>query len=805
MFVAQETFGAGQISDRSLGRATSQQVKSGCLKLTNAIISRFGSAAKRGGTRYVGETLNGAAAFFVTFSTAGFDFLVEITSTKVRVWDATTETVVAGPFTIPHTGGDIFEIQHAVSTDSLYLAHEDHPVTKLTRDLTGTFTLEELELSLPFLTTNTKTAQLRTPIDPLTSTFPVYSGPLGQEESYFTADDVNSYYRFVSGWFRVTARVSAFEVTAERWDAPPPFSTTSNNWVGPFSYDATIDTSGVQFVTTSSYNGGDLLELEARTSASGGVTPIPDYFQPEWMGSLIDINAGLAEHRYVFHMYDIRGDGSRCAVQCVRVFGGGGGAAVFPVNAKFYLPDLRTGPNEIIQAGDTTGNPEDVYSNAALFGPRISVGDRVGFVGGVILITEIVDTHHARGEILDPFDARYSTDIFNIGVGATSGYPRAVGFHQNRLFLGGVRTSPSTIFGSKTGNHTNFSTGANDDDAVTFTFTGGHGDLIQWIRSAVDVSQQGATILAVGTDDSEYVLRGFPVTPTDVGVDRLSRYGSRHVTPLASGPSLLFVERAGQNIRDMRFHRDVETFNDVSQLADGIFKDSPIRQMTFVREPFAMVFVVREDGKTYALSFRQFEGVIGWSPWDLTVTTATSVSGASEDKLWVCVLRNGSHRIEIWDDERYFDSWSLATSSGGLVTGLSRFNGGTVYVRDTKATHGPLAVSGGVADAGVQLFPPVYVGSPIQFELQPILHDEPDPTGDSLGRAKNWQNLYVQLRNGSGAGRVNEDNLSELTDNWRAIHGLSEYGVYPDVVIISDDAEPFEVLAVNAEYQIGQL
>lgn len=81
MLVLQQSFAMGEVAPATRGLADSRFVQFGCQSLRNAILSSFGSARRRSGTRFViGATGNYAARIFEFRPTCGGDYLVVITS-----------------------------------------------------------------------------------------------------------------------------------------------------------------------------------------------------------------------------------------------------------------------------------------------------------------------------------------------------------------------------------------------------------------------------------------------------------------------------------------------------------------------------------------------------------------------------------------------------------------------------------------------------------------------------------------------------------------------------------------------------
>ncbi len=126
---------------------------------------------------------------------------------------------------------------------------------------------------------------------------------------------------------------------------------------------------------------------------------------------------------------------------------------------------------------------------------------------------------------------------------AGKGWPRTVTFHQGRLYFGGSKSRPSTVWGSKVGIFFDFEgTEGLDDDSVEATLDTNTFNAITDIISGRD--------LMIFTTGGEFYVpqQGLePITPTSFFVSTTGRAGSKQgirVQQLESG--VLFIQRQGQ-------------------------------------------------------------------------------------------------------------------------------------------------------------------------------------------------------------------------------------------------------------------
>jgi len=105
----------------------------------------------------------------------------------------------------------------------------------------------------------------------------------------------------------------------------------------------------------------------------------------------------------------------------------------------------------------------------------------------------------------------------------SKGYPRTATFHEGRLYFGGVKSRPNTIFASRVARFFDFNPGeALDDDSIELTISTDSTNAITGMFSGRDLqifTKGGEFFLPQSTLD--------PITPTNVVVNGATRRGSQ--------------------------------------------------------------------------------------------------------------------------------------------------------------------------------------------------------------------------------------------------------------------------------------
>lgn len=252
----------------------------------------------------------------------------------------------------------------------------------------------------------------------------------------------------------------------------------------------------------------------------------------------------------------------------------------------------------------------------------------------------------------------------------TRGYPRTCTFHEGRLYFGGSRSRPSTIWGSKVGLFFDFQPDqAYDDDAVEATLDTNSLNVITDILSGRD--------LQVFTTGGEFYVpqQGLePITPANFFVRAVSRNGSREgirVQQLQSGT--LYVQRQGKALNEFQYSDTTLSYISTSiSLLSGHLINDPIelalRKSTSTEESDTL-FMLNGDGTIAVYSILRQQNVVAPSRF-VTSGSFKDIGVDLEDIYTVVKRRYGgqdNYFIEYFDSDTYTDG----AFTGGAVSGVS--------------------------------------------------------------------------------------------------------------------------------------
>lgn len=203
---------------------------------------------------------------------------------------------------------------------------------------------------------------------------------------------------------------------------------------------------------------------------------------------------------------------------------------------------------------------------------------------------------------------------------ATRGWPRTVCLHQGRLYFGGSKARPQTIWGSKANEYFDFYAAATDpldDEAVEATLDS---DEVNDIRGLI--SNRGLVILTGGTP---WVVEGSAsVTPGSFLPAQYAKIPAAAVRPIVVDGNVVFASAAD----DQRVRQSVYelAWDDGSQTY--VAQDLALRCPELIQRPVdlaarygndgaaaSQLYAVQGDGSVAVLTPNRMENITAWSRW----------------------------------------------------------------------------------------------------------------------------------------------------------------------------------------------
>lgn len=233
---------------------------------------------------------------------------------------------------------------------------------------------------------------------------------------------------------------------------------------------------------------------------------------------------------------------------------------------------------------------------------------------GEVKLTSVTDGTHASARVVKNLGSTdWTQDYCFSAWNALMGYPRVLGFFQDRLMLGATKAQPYMVWGSRTGDYPNFSTEKasgtlTDDSAVALSFISREQKEITHIVPAAD--------LIVMTSGNEWMLSGSEtLTPTKATPKPQSSRGSNGVTPILIGTRIIYVQTNGRTVRDMGYSFESDAYDgmDLTLLAKSLVNGNTLISAAYMQDPDSRLYFVRSDGVMLCLSYVQDQKVYAWS------------------------------------------------------------------------------------------------------------------------------------------------------------------------------------------------
>jgi hypothetical protein len=297
-----------------------------------------------------------------------------------------------------------------------------------------------------------------------------------------------------------------------------------------------------------------------------------------------------------------------------------------------------------------------------------------------------------------------------------SNWPGAVTTWQGRLWWGGTPAQRQTVWGSRSQDFENLTTGTAADSAVVYTLDSDQLNQIAWMRAARQ--------LIIGTTAGEFLLSGGgvgdPVTPSNVlAFPQPSGAGSVIGAAQGVGPAVVFVQRSGRKVHALTVDEITQgtTYSapELSLVAPHLLR-AGVSYLAWQQEPWRVLWLVRSDGVLLGCTFMPDQDVVAWHRHVVGGTGAAvegiaCIQAPGYSELWLAVRRtvNGATVRFVERMAESFDALSAPQSAAFFVDagltydgapatvigGLGHLVGETVQVLADGAAHPPVVVSGG--------------------------------------------------------------------------------------------------------------
>lgn len=400
------------------------------------------------------------------------------------------------------------------------------------------------------------------------------------------------------------------------------------------------------------------------------------------------------------------------------------------------------------------------------------------------------------------------------------GYPRTVGFFQDRLIFAGTKTQPYVLWMSKTGDYNNFSVEkasgtVTDDSAICLSFISRQQAEIKHICPASD--------LFVLTDSNEWIVSGgSTVTPSKCTNKAQTFRGCTEVEPISIGSRLIYVQKRSQTVRDMAYSFETDSYDgmDLTILAKHLLRGKTIVDAAYMQDPDSRLYFVRSDGEIICLAYINDQKVYAWSH---IITkgkylSVCTVAAEETDEVYTAVERNGKTYIEKMETDKdsqdpkdyimtdcskvlTFDEPDDAASVDWITGTVSVLADGKFF-EDVEIKEGTVTLPTKVSY--------MIIGYPYRMTIELPNVEIQAQNGTLQGRYKNVRTVSLRLLHtlggsiGNGVGRNDNIKYEELSDQKIFLYTGDKEITIPNqgvekngrVIITSSDPYPFYLAAL---------
>lgn len=263
------------------------------------------------------------------------------------------------------------------------------------------------------------------------------------------------------------------------------------------------------------------------------------------------------------------------------------------------------------------------------------------------LIAETEETSYKDDNSVEE-DMSVTPPIADDALDGTLGWPRAVGYFEQRRVFGGTDGRPRSVYMTRTGTESDlsYSLPVKDTDRISLTLASRQAAVIRHIVGMQDMillTQQGEwRMLSINND---------AITPETVGVRQQTEVGASLVQPLMINNVVVYGAARGGHVRQLSFNYNNQGYltGDLSLRATHLFDNYTLSDATFQKAPYPIMWWVSSSGRLLACTYIPEEELMAWHQHSSPGATFESVCSVSEglhDTVYVVVNRGGQRSIE---------------------------------------------------------------------------------------------------------------------------------------------------------------
>jgi hypothetical protein len=358
--------------------------------------------------------------------------------------------------------------------------------------------------------------------------------------------------------------------------------------------------------------------------------------------------------------------------------------------------EVKTQPAATLTPSETDGSVK-LTAGASVF-TESSVGQLVDGGGGRARITEYESGTVVHGYTMIPF---YTKDAIASGKwdyitgyepawSADRGWPATCMFYQQRLWFGGAKSKPGTVFASRINQYDSFENVGNyDNDAISATISSDQIDEIVNIYP-----NRGVQMFTSG---GEWIIPEGAATPDSVTFVKNTSNGSRpELFPVSISGITMFVEKNGNSLLSFVYTDAQAAYTtDSLSLLTGLVSEPVAMAVDYnsAQNVGNFLYMVKADGTMVVFCIMPGQQINAASRFETEgeILDVTNVYGDT----YILVDRDDVLYLEKLDYKRTDCTITKTPDNNGIIGGLEDYNGYFVHVYTDDYDLGEYFVIGG--------------------------------------------------------------------------------------------------------------
>lgn len=673
MFTSQTNFNGGVVSQWIDARTDIERYRKSLRKCLNFIATPYGALRRRMGTEHV--ALANARSRLVTFQlSATTGYVIELGANYARFF-ANGERVDGLELVTPWDADEVFELQFVKINTLMLVTHRNHPPQRLKYETPTTWSLSPVSFDYPALkdarfdgTTlavmpdGSSTTTITATLDIAASDPEKFSKVVPVAGAWEVAVDALAFTPSVTSYLKLQNSTDGGGTWADvdSFVATGTFTgIVASGLLRLAALEAATDTTLSSSSAVADLSRGDTVTIDAsadvfeagHVGAEFEVSHIPEVTETrislknsgvtEWIavqGKWTLSTSGLWSGKITVE----RSKDNGTTVQAILARSGDRDRNIVENNEEGEKVLLRISYEK---AGDADQNP---YATLETDG---------GAISGRILITAVTDATTASGTVTSAINSSEATDEWREPAwNEVAGFPAAIAFHEARLWFGGTKDSPSTLWASRTDDFFNLEEGSDDDNAFHRVIATTELTNILWLFShgSLYIGTSGEEWRGISDSDSGVI------TPGSFVLRRVSNTGSDPIAPILAGSSMIHVQRQGRSLFQISYDAasgsaDGYIPTDLNQIAPEITIGG-IKSLAYQTIRDRIVWAVTGRGKLIGLTYDRQQNITGWHVHETAgefESVAVVHEQGSEDSVYFIVNRDGTRHIERMRRDQY--------------------------------------------------------------------------------------------------------------------------------------------------------